>query len=56
MLEERWWTEESMYASTSGMSSIAAVLKAEIHVEIINGQDIEVSFDDFPYYLRYHIA
>ncbi|MCD9560742.1 hypothetical protein HAX54_019531 [Datura stramonium] len=51
MLEEIRWTRESMPASTSGISLRSAVFKEEIHAAIIDGQDIEVSFDDFPYYL-----
>ncbi|KAK4370787.1 hypothetical protein RND71_010262 [Anisodus tanguticus] len=51
MLEERRWTWESVPASTSGMPLRSALFKEEIHAAIIDGQDIEVSFNDFPYYL-----
>uniref|UniRef100_A0A0V0H8S0 Putative ovule protein n=2 Tax=Solanum TaxID=4107 RepID=A0A0V0H8S0_SOLCH len=52
MLEERRLTEESIHASTSsGMSSIPSVFREQIQATIIDGKDIEVSFDDFPYYL-----
>ncbi|XP_060170914.1 uncharacterized protein LOC132601868 isoform X2 [Lycium barbarum] len=51
MLEERRWTSKSMPASTSGMPSRSAVFKEAIHAAIIDGQDVEVSFNDFPYYL-----
>ncbi|KAG5602489.1 hypothetical protein H5410_033859 [Solanum commersonii] len=52
MLEERRLTEESIHASTSsGMSSIPSVFREQIQAKIIDGKDIEVSFDDFPYYL-----
>lgn len=54
MLEERRLTEESIHAPTSsGMSSIPSVFREQIQATIIDGKDIEVSFDDFPYYLRY---
>ncbi|XP_027773572.1 peroxisome biosynthesis protein PAS1-like [Solanum pennellii] len=52
MLEEKRLTEESIHASTSsGMSSIPSVFTEKIQATIIDGKDIEVSFDDFPYYL-----
>lgn len=51
ILDEREWTRDSMPASTSGMSLRCAVFREEIHAGIIDGRDIEVSFDDFPYYL-----
>ncbi|XP_004241492.2 uncharacterized protein [Solanum lycopersicum] len=52
MLEEKRLTEESIHASTSSrMSSIASVFTEKIQATIIDGKDIEVSFDDFPYYL-----
>ncbi|PHT46320.1 hypothetical protein CQW23_15478 [Capsicum baccatum] len=52
MLEERWWITESMPASTSEMSSKSAAVMGKHYAAIIEGQNIEVSFDDFPYYLR----
>lgn len=38
-------------SSTSGMPLRCAVFKDEIHAGIVNGRDIDVSFDNFPYYL-----
>ena len=51
--ERNVWIRDSLPASTSGMSLRCAVFKEDIHAGIIDGKDIEVSFDDFPYYLRY---
>ncbi|KAK9278660.1 hypothetical protein L1049_028233 [Liquidambar formosana] len=42
---------DSQPASTSGMSRRCAVFKEDIHAGIVDGRDIQVSFDDFPYYL-----
>lgn len=53
VLEEREWTRESLPPSTSGMSLRCAVFREDIHYGILDGRDIKVSFDDFPYYLRY---
>uniref|UniRef100_A0A3Q7GZ58 AAA+ ATPase domain-containing protein n=1 Tax=Solanum lycopersicum TaxID=4081 RepID=A0A3Q7GZ58_SOLLC len=47
MLEQRRLTEESMHGSTS--SGMSCVLREQIRATIIDG--IQVSFDDFPYYL-----
>ncbi|XP_059644687.1 uncharacterized protein LOC132286377 isoform X2 [Cornus florida] len=49
--ERNEWTRDSLPASTSGMSLRCAVFKEDIHAGILDGRDIEVSFDDFPYYL-----
>jgi hypothetical protein len=54
VLEERnEWPKDSQLASTSGMSLRCAVFKDDLHAGILNGKNIEVSFDNFPYYLRY---
>lgn len=54
VLEERnEWLRDSLAASTSGMSLRCAVFKEDIHAGILDGKEIQVSFDDFPYYLRY---
>lgn len=54
VLEERnEWTRDSQSASTSGMSLRCAVFKEGIHAGILDGKSIDVSFDNFPYYLRY---
>ncbi|KAK4800433.1 hypothetical protein SAY86_020920 [Trapa natans] len=45
------WTRDSQSASTSGISLRSAVFKQEIQAEILDGREIEVSFDKFPYYL-----
>ncbi|KAJ6888879.1 hypothetical protein NC652_029851 [Populus alba x Populus x berolinensis] len=52
VLEERnEWPKDSQLASTSGMSLRCAVFKEDLHAGILNGKNIEVSFDNFPYYL-----
>ncbi|XP_028062275.1 uncharacterized protein LOC114265656 isoform X1 [Camellia sinensis] len=51
--ERNEWTRDSLLASTSGMSLRCAAFKEDIHAGILDGKDIDVSFDDFPYYLRY---
>ncbi|KAL6177620.1 hypothetical protein ACLB2K_049145 [Fragaria x ananassa] len=52
VLEERnEWTRDSMPASTSGMSVRCAVFKEGIHAAIFEGNSVDVSFDNFPYYL-----
>ncbi|KAJ6748427.1 ATPASE FAMILY AAA DOMAIN-CONTAINING PROTEIN 1-A ISOFORM 1 [Salix purpurea] len=54
VLEERnEWPKDSQLASTSGMSLRCAVFKDDLHAGILDGKNIEVSFDNFPYYLRY---
>lgn len=56
VLEERnEWTRDSMPASTSGMSVRCAVFKEGIHAAILEGNSVDVSFDNFPYYLRYSL-
>ncbi|KAB5532132.1 hypothetical protein DKX38_018802 [Salix brachista] len=53
VLEERnEWLKDSQLASTSGMSLRCAVFKDDLHAGILDGKNIEVSFDNFPYYLR----
>lgn len=51
--ERNEWTRDSLPASTSGMSLRCAAFKEDIHAGIIDGKEIEVSFENFPYYLRY---
>ncbi|KAK9926662.1 hypothetical protein M0R45_023877 [Rubus argutus] len=52
VLEERnEWTRDSLPASTSGMSVRCAVFKEGIHAAILEGSSMDVSFDNFPYYL-----
>ncbi|PON72168.1 Spastin [Trema orientale] len=45
------WARDSQPASTSGMSLRCAVFKEDIHAGILDGNNIDVSFDNFPYYL-----
>ncbi|XWS47818.1 hypothetical protein CRYUN_Cryun13aG0017900 [Craigia yunnanensis] len=42
---------DSQPASTSSMSLRCAVFKDDIHAGILDGRNLEVSFDNFPYYL-----
>ncbi|CAK7336687.1 unnamed protein product [Dovyalis caffra] len=57
VLEERnEWTKDSQLASTSVMSLRCAVFNEELHAGILDGKNIEVSFDNFPYYLRVVVA
>ncbi|KAJ8536598.1 hypothetical protein K7X08_034999 [Anisodus acutangulus] len=51
ILEEREWSRDSMRSSTAGLSLRCAVFKEEIHAAIVDGQQLDVSFDSFPYYL-----
>ena len=53
VLEERNGTRDTQAASSSGTSVRCAVFKEDVHAAILDGKDIEVSFDNFPYYLRY---
>ncbi|KAK9072368.1 hypothetical protein SSX86_008802 [Deinandra increscens subsp. villosa] len=50
-LETREWNRDSRPASAPGMSARSAILKEEILAGIIDGREVEVSFDEFPYYL-----
>ncbi|KAM3307731.1 hypothetical protein P3S67_009474 [Capsicum chacoense] len=49
MSEERQRTRESMPPE---MSSKSAAFMEQISAAIIDGHESEVSFDNFPYYLR----
>ncbi|KAM5571689.1 hypothetical protein ABKV19_011998 [Rosa sericea] len=49
--EKNEWTRDSLPASTSGMSVRCAVFKEGIHAAILEGNSMDVSFDNFPYYL-----
>ncbi|CAN4085339.1 unnamed protein product [Withania somnifera] len=51
MPEEREWTRDSMPASASGVSTRCALFKEEIHASVVDGKQLDVSFDSFPYYL-----
>ncbi|KAJ4838488.1 hypothetical protein Tsubulata_021088 [Turnera subulata] len=49
--EKNEWTRDSQLASTSGTSLRCAVFKEDLHAGILVGENIQVSFDNFPYYL-----
>ncbi|KAK7411030.1 hypothetical protein VNO78_02370 [Psophocarpus tetragonolobus] len=51
VFEERNGTRDAQAASTSGTSVRCAVFKEDVHGAILDGKDIEVSFDNFSYYL-----
>ncbi|CAN6578558.1 unnamed protein product [Malus baccata var. baccata] len=52
VLEERnEWTRDFQSASTSGMSLRCVAFKEGLHAGILDGKTIDVSFDNFPYYL-----
>ncbi|KAK4264504.1 hypothetical protein QN277_025667 [Acacia crassicarpa] len=51
VLEERNGTRDMLAASTSSMSVRCAVFRDDVCDAILDGKDIEVSFDNFPYYL-----
>ncbi|KAF7838180.1 ATPase family AAA domain-containing protein 1-A isoform A [Senna tora] len=51
VLEDRNATRDMLAASTSSMSVRCAVFKEDVNAAILDGRDIEVSFDNFPYYL-----
>lgn len=53
VLEERNGTRDAQAASTSGTSVRCAVFKEDVHAAILDGRELDVSFDNFPYYLRY---
>lgn len=54
VLEERnEWMRDSQSTSTSGMSVRCAVFREEVLLGILDGRNLDVSFDNFPYYLRY---
>ena len=54
VLDERNdWARDSQPASSSSISLRCAVFKEDIHAGILDGRNLEVSFDNFPYYLRY---
>lgn len=54
VFEERYGTGDVQAASTSGTSVRTAVFKEDVLAAILDRKQIEVSFDNFPYYLRYN--
>lgn len=56
VLDERnEWRRDSQRASTVGMSLRCAVFREDIHAGILDGANLQESFESFPYYLRYDI-
>ncbi|KAI9079510.1 hypothetical protein K1719_038592 [Acacia pycnantha] len=51
VLEERNGTRDMLAASTSNVSLRCCVFRDDVCDAILDGKDIEVSFDNFPYYL-----
>ncbi|GLT96235.1 hypothetical protein SLE2022_138760 [Rubroshorea leprosula] len=51
LYERNEWTRDSQPASTSSMSLQCAVFREDIKAGILDGRNLEVSFDSFPYYL-----
>ncbi|CAI0548155.1 unnamed protein product [Linum tenue] len=49
--EKNEWARDFQQPSTSGISLRAAVIKEDIHAGILDGKNIDVSFDNFPYFL-----
>ncbi|XP_022882520.1 uncharacterized protein LOC111399421 isoform X2 [Olea europaea var. sylvestris] len=51
VVEERDWVQYSIPASRAGKSLRKSALREDILATILDGQSLEVSFDNFPYYL-----
>ncbi|KAL8215895.1 hypothetical protein R6Q57_022732, partial [Mikania cordata] len=51
-LKTREWDRDSLPPSAPGISARSAMLKEDILAGIIDGHEVGVSFDEFPYYLR----
>ncbi|MED6207390.1 hypothetical protein PIB30_035383 [Stylosanthes scabra] len=51
VLEERNGTRDTLAPSTSGTSARCEVFKEVVRAAILDGKEIDVSFDNFPYYL-----
>ncbi|KAK7265565.1 hypothetical protein RJT34_33186 [Clitoria ternatea] len=51
VFEERNGTRDMQAASTLGTSVRCAVFKGDVHAAILDGKEMDVSFDNFPYYL-----
>lgn len=49
------WRRDTQPASTLGMSLRCAVFREDILAGILDGTKLQVSFENFPYYLRYGI-
>ena len=46
-------TSNSQQASTSGNGLQSAIFREAIQAGFVRGENMEVSFKNFPYYLRY---
>lgn len=55
MTEGKDGIKDSMPSQSSATSLRYAIFKDDIYQGILDGRDAKVSFDDFPYYLRYKI-
>lgn len=55
MTEEKDWIRDTITSNSSATSLRYAFFKDDIYKGILDGRDVKVSFDDFPYYLRYII-
>ncbi|XP_019417132.1 PREDICTED: uncharacterized protein LOC109328227 [Lupinus angustifolius] len=51
VLEERNGTRDTLAASTSGTSVRCAVFKENVEAAVLDGKEIDMSFDSFPYFL-----
>lgn len=51
VLDEKNGTKEAQAPSTSGTSVRCGVFKEDVHAAVLDGKELEVSFDNFPYYL-----
>ncbi|XP_058093253.1 uncharacterized protein LOC131239527 isoform X2 [Magnolia sinica] len=49
--ERKELTRDSQTATTSGMSAKCTAFKEELQALVLDGREIQVSFDNFPYYL-----
>lgn len=55
MTEEKDCIKDSVPSHSPATSLRYAIFKDDIYRGILDGRDVMVSFDDFPYYLRYKI-
>lgn len=52
MDDKRELETDAQTASTSGVSPQCAALKDDIRAAILDGKELDITFKDFPYYLR----
>ena len=55
MTEEKGWGKDVKPLNPSAACLRYAILKDDIYKGVLDGRDVKVSFDDFPYYLRYNL-